>query len=153
MGLPAPSLRVTVMVEVVVLSAGTDVGLATTVEFAATLGVKVTLGCETRVILSIVSVAVYRDVSATAFFTVNVTTPLAFEGPLAAEMVELPVCASVTVLPETGLPKVSFSVTVMVDVVTLSAGSDFGLAMTVDNEALTALQVLIAPIAAWVAAL
>ena len=54
--------------------------------------------------MSAVSVAVYVTDSTTALLTVKVTTPLAFDGPLAAEMVELPVWDSVTVLPATGFP-------------------------------------------------
>ncbi len=72
-------------------------------------------------------------------FTVKVTTPLALEAPLAAEIVELPLPAvSVTVLPLTGLLFTSLSVTVIVEVVEPSATTDAGLAFTVDAAALTA---------------
>jgi hypothetical protein len=75
--------------------------------------------------------------SATVSFTVNVTTPLAVEVPLAAEIVELPpLFASVTVLPLTKLLLASLSVTVMVEVVEPSATTDVGLALTVELAAL-----------------
>ena len=68
----------------------------------------------------------------------NVTTPLELEGPLAAEMVELPdPCASVTVFPLTGLSFTSFRVTVIVEVVEPSATTEVGLALTVEWLALT----------------
>ncbi|MCX5875356.1 MAG: hypothetical protein NT087_03470 [Deltaproteobacteria bacterium] len=68
----------------------------------------------------------------------KVATPLAFDVPLAGEMVELPDPAvSDTVLPETGLPKLSFKVTVTVEVVVPSAVTDVGLAVTVEAVALT----------------
>jgi hypothetical protein len=71
--------------------------------------------------------------------TVNVTTPVAVDEPLAAEIVELPLPAvRDTALPVTGLPPASFRVTVIVEVVAPSARTDVGLAVTVDTEALTA---------------
>ena len=71
------------------------------------------------------------------FFTVKVTTPFTSEAPLAAEMVELPApCPSVTALPGTGLPAAFFSVTVIVDNVVPSAGTEVRLATTVENDAL-----------------
>ena len=76
-------------------------------------------------------------VSAFVSFTVKVTTPLAFEGPLAAEIVELPVpCERVTVLPLTGWLFASIRVTVIVEVVEPSAVTEVGLALTVDLVAL-----------------
>jgi hypothetical protein len=69
---------------------------------------------------------------------VKVTTPAAVDEPLAAEIVELPLPAvSVTVLPLTGLLFTSKSVTVTVEVVDPSAGTEVGLAVTVDTDALT----------------
>ena len=69
----------------------------------------------------------------------KVTTPLRSEGPDAALIVELPApCARVTVLPETGLPFVSFKVTVTVEVVTPSSTWLVGLAETVEAAAVTA---------------
>lgn len=74
----------------------------------------------------------------------KVTTPVALDGPLAAEIVEVPLpCARVTVLPLTGLLFASKSVTVIVDVVELSAITDVGLALTVDSDALTAPAVML----------
>jgi len=71
-------------------------------------------------------------------FTVNVTTPPAFEAPLAAEIVELPVpCERVTVLPLTGLLFTSSRVTVIVEVVEPSAVTEVGFAVTVDFVPLT----------------
>jgi len=67
---------------------------------------------------------------------VKVTTPLTFDGPLAAEMMELPpFLASVTVLPLTRLLFASLSVTVMVEVVEPSATTEVGLALTVELPA------------------
>ena len=69
--------------------------------------------------------------------TVKVTTPFVSEGPLAAEIVELPpFLASVTVLPLTRLLFESLSVTVIVDVVDPSATTEVGLALTVELVAL-----------------
>jgi hypothetical protein len=45
--------------------------------------------------------------------------------------------ASVTVLPLTGLPPASVRVTVIVEVVAPSAGTEVGLAITVETDALT----------------
>ena len=71
--------------------------------------------------------------------TVKLTTPLVFEAPLAAEIVELPLPAlSVTVLPLTGLLFASLSVTVMVEDVEPSATTEVGLALTVEVAELTA---------------
>src|SRR6185369_13571812 len=75
--------------------------------------------------------------SAFVSFTVKVTTPLAFERPLAAEIVELPApCDRVTVLPLTGWLFASLRVTVIVEVVEPSAVTEVGLALTVDLVAL-----------------
>ena len=69
--------------------------------------------------------------------TVKVTTPLLLEGPLAAEIVELPLAAARdTVSPTTGLLLPSKSVTVIVEAVAPSAGTDVGLAVTVEFVAL-----------------
>ncbi len=62
----------------------------------------------------------------------KVTTPLALEGPLAAEMMELPPLGlNVTVSPATGVSVASSNVTVIVDVVP-SAVTVVGLAVTVE---------------------
>ena len=72
-------------------------------------------------------------VSAFVSFTAKVTTPLAFDEPLAAEMVELPApCARVTVLPLTGLLCASLIVTVIVEIVAPLAVTEVGLAVTVE---------------------
>jgi len=76
--------------------------------------------------------------SAFVSFTVNVTTPLELDGPLAADTVEVPPPAvKVTFLPLTGWLNASRSVTVIVDVVTPSATTEAGLEVTVDAPALT----------------
>ena len=73
---------------------------------------------------------------ATVSFTVKVTTPLTSEGPLAAEMVELPApCARVTVLPLTARLLASLSMAVMVEVVAPSAVTEVGLAVTLEFPA------------------
>src|SRR5579859_6301102 len=65
--------------------------------------------------------------------------PVASEGPLAAEIVELPpLLASVTVLPETGLLWASRSVTVIVAVLVALAVTEVGLALTVELFGLAA---------------
>src|SRR5579862_4972838 len=77
-------------------------------------------------------------VSAVLSLAVKVTTPLPFEGPLAAEMLELPWFGdSVTVLPLTGFPPASRSVTVTVEVAIPSASTALGFAVTVETVALT----------------
>src|ERR1019366_10326151 len=69
--------------------------------------------------------------------TVKVTTPVELEGPLAAEIVELPAAwANVTILPLTGLRFASSRVTVIVEVVAPSATTEAGLEFTVDVDAL-----------------
>ena len=80
------------------------------------------------------SVAVNVDNSATVDLTVKVTTPELLEDPEAADIVSFPLLleASVTVLPETGLPWASFKVTVIVEVVEPSAVTEAGEAPTVD---------------------
>ena len=72
--------------------------------------------------------------------TVKVTTPLAFELPLAAEIVDVELLSdNVTVLPATGLLFASFSVTVTVEVVVPSAVTLMdGAEVTVEVDALTA---------------
>ena len=66
--------------------------------------------------------------------TVNVAIPVAFVVcVLPGAMVEWPApCARVIVLPGAGLPLLSFRVTVIVAAVAPSAGTDDGLAVTVD---------------------
>ena len=76
--------------------------------------------------------------STAASLTVNVATPEPLVTPETVVIVEEPPpFASVTVLPETGLDCASFSVTVIVEVVLLSASTDAGDADTVDWAAVT----------------
>jgi hypothetical protein len=116
-------------------------GTLITASLVAVPVVKVTVAVWVTVTLSVVSVAVNTSAPAVADLTVNVTTPDASLGPDAALIVGLPgpeVFASVTVLPETGLLFASFNVTVIVEVVVPSAGTDVGDADTVDCAAVTA---------------
>ena len=141
-GLLSPSFKVTVIVEVVVPSAGTEVGEADTVDWAAVTGpVKVTVAvCVMTREASVVSVAVNTSAPAVVDFTVKVTTPRALLTPEARLMVGVPgpdVCARVTVLPATGLLSASSKVTVMVEVAELSATTEVGTATTVDWAAVT----------------
>jgi len=135
-GLPLTSCKVTVMVEAMLPSATTDAGEALRVDWAAVTGpINVTLAVWVTMMESELSVAVKTSVAAVVDFTVKVTTPEALEVPDAAEIVGLPepeVFASVTVLPETGLPCASARVTVMVEVVVPSAATEPGEAFTVD---------------------
>src|SRR5450759_3152154 len=80
-------------------------------------------------------------VSAVLSFTVKVACPLALVTPVNVVMVELPDPAvSVTVLPDTrlGVAAPSFKVTVMVEGLVPSAGTDAGIALTVEFIALIA---------------
>ena len=136
--MPEASFKVTVIVDVVMPSAATDAGVATTVEFAALTAVKVTPGVVLSATLS--PVAVKTDEPAVRDVTVKVTTPAASEGPEAAEM-----ASSVrrqetreTVLPVTGLLLASSRVTVTVVAADPSAGTVAGAAPTVEVPALTA---------------
>src|SRR4051794_12968048 len=101
-GVLLASVRGTVMGEGVDPSATSDVGLALTLEVLALTvpAVKATVAVWVSVTESVTSLAVYVTDSALVSFTVKVTTPLALEAPLAAEMVEVPVpCDKVTVFP------------------------------------------------------
>jgi putative transposon-encoded protein len=136
------SFKVTVTVEVVTPSAVTLVGEATMVDLpglvvdVTTPAVKVTVAVGVMVIVSVESVAVYTTACAVRSVTVKVTTPLAFEGPDAAEITEAPEpAARVTVLPDTGLPAESFKVTVIVEIVAPSAVTLVGEAATVETVA------------------
>jgi len=76
--------------------------------------------------------------SATVSLTVNVAWPEPFVTPETVVIVEEPLpFARVTVLPETGFEFASLSVTVIVEVVLLSASTDAGDAETVDCAAVT----------------
>ena len=139
-GLELASFRVTVMVEVVVPSAVMEVGLATTVDWAA-VGVpaaNVTVAVCVIVIVSVVSVAVKTPAPEVLDFTVKVTIPEIL-GPDAAEIVSVAprLDERVTVFPETGLESASFNVTVIIEVLLPSAITDAGLELTVDCAAVT----------------
>ena len=85
---------------------------------------------------SVVSVAVNVAVPEFVDAVVNVATPLPFVVPeTVASVLETPVDATVTVLPDTGLELLSFKVTVIVEVVVPSAAIVVGLATTVDCAA------------------
>ena len=117
-GLELASFRVTVMVEVVVPSAVMEVGLATTVDWAA-VGVpaaNVTVAVCVIVIVSVVSVAVKTPAPEVLDFTVKVTTPEPSDAPEAAEIVSVAprLDARGTGLPETGFVVTSFRITVHV---------------------------------------
>jgi hypothetical protein len=140
-GLPLASCRCTV----IVLEA-TPAVVVTAVEvitsFVAAPAVNVTVAVCVIGNESVESVAVKTSAAAVVDLTVNVTTPNALLAPEAALMVGEPepeVLASVTVLPETGFILASFSVTVTVEVVTPSAVTEAGEAVTVDCAAVTAL--------------
>jgi hypothetical protein len=136
------SRKVIVIVAVVVPSATTDVGLATTVDVVAETPpvANVTAAVWVTVMVSVVSVAVSVLVPAVVDRTVPVVCPLAFV--TAAGWTRVSVAprddAKVTVLPLTGLLLVSRSVTVIVEVATPSAVTVVGLAVTVDAVADTA---------------
>ena len=71
--------------------------------------------------------------------TLKLAWPLAFVVPPTTLMLEFPLPAvNETALPLTGLLLASLSVTVMVEIVVPSAGTDVGLALTVDVVAETA---------------
>ena len=131
---------VTVTVALMTPSAATERGLEVTVDFDG-LGPtpKFTTSAWVRVTLSVTSNAVYATDSATLSVTVNVTRPSAPDGPLAGEITdELPPpltpCFNVTTLPATGSPPSSTSVTVIVDVVMPSFGTEPGPADTNESE-------------------
>ena len=96
----------------------------------------VTLVVAVATTLSVVSVAVKTGAPAVDDFTVNVTTPARVEAPEAADIVSVAPRsdASVTVLPETGLPVPSSNVTVMVAVLAPSATWVVGEAISVESS-------------------
>ena len=88
--------------------------------------------------VAVVSVAVKTSAPAVIELTVNVATPETSVVPETVVIAGVPdVLASVTLLPETGLPFASFKVTVIVEMVKPSATTDVGDATTVDVPALT----------------
>ena len=141
-GVLLPVKRMTVIVDVVMPSAGIGVGKAVTVELVGlgTKGAKFTVAVCAITILSVVSVAVKEGEPTVVDSTVNVTTPFVPEAPEAADIVSVAprLEASVTVLPETGLLFASFKVTLIVEAATPSAGNEVGEAVRVELAALTA---------------
>ena len=101
--------------------------------------VKVTVGECVMTTPSVVSVARKESVPAVVELTVKVATPEVLLVPRMVVMVGEPgpeLSARETVLPDTGLLEASFRVTVIVEVVTPSAGTEVGNAVTVDSAAL-----------------
>src|SRR3954471_6263836 len=127
--LPCASFSVTVIVAVVEPSASTEPGLVASVDVDALTapGTNWTSAVWATVSESVVSVAVYVTVSATASLTVNVAWPLASVVPDTVAIVELPEpAASVTVLPASGWLNASRIVAVIVEVVLPSAVIEAG---------------------------
>src|SRR5207249_3701691 len=135
MGLPNPSLAVTVIVEVPVPAAMGDVAL--TVDCAAETVPTFTTTVAVWVIATALIVAETVLEPAAVDDSVPVATPLASVVPTGWVRVFPPVgvAASVTVAPWIGLPLASFAVTVMVDVPLPAAMGD--VAVTVDSAAET----------------
>jgi hypothetical protein len=139
-GFPLASFRVTVIEEVLEPSAGTELGLAATVDWLAltVFDTKVTAAVWVTVTESVVSLAVKVTDSLTASLTVKLAWPFAPVVPATVVIVELPLpAANETVFPLTGFPLASFSVTVIVDTLEPSAGTETGLAVTLETLALT----------------
>ena len=84
------------------------------------------------------AVAVYTAVSIAVLVAVKLATPAALLAVLAGEITEVaPASSSVTVLPDSGLPPASSTVTVIVVVSVPLFRTLDGAASTVDVEALT----------------
>src|SRR5579883_75388 len=114
-------------------------GVRLVIDGALAVAVKLTTAVCVSVRESVVSCAVYVTFSAVVSVAVNVTIPPLFDGPLAPEIVECPAPWLIaTVLPLTGLPPASFSVTVIVAVLDPLAATDIGFAITVELEAVGA---------------
>ena len=146
--------KVTVIKEVLNPSAGNEVGAAVTVELvaeAAAVAVNVTVAVCVMTMLSVVLLAVKNGEPIVEDFTAKVTTPFVLDGPEAAEIVSVAPRLEVsdTVLFETALLLASFSVAVMVEVVTPSAGTEVGRADTVEPEGLITPAVKVT-VAVWV---
>src|SRR4029079_7502883 len=144
------SLSVTVTVEVVLPSAVTEAGVALTVDCAA-VGIPSVKSTEAVWRMPVAPIVdVYVTSSASEFLTVKVATPDPFVVPETVVMVEEPPpWPSETDWPPTGLPNVSFAVTLIVEVVDPSAVIDVGEALTVDWVALTVPAVKVT-VAVWV---
>jgi hypothetical protein len=133
------SRRVTVIVEAVVPSLGTEMGLATTLEFAGvtTGAANVTLTGVVSVTVSVVSSAVYVTASGVVSVTLKIAVPSAAEVADVGVMTELPLWAvSVTVFPGTGTELESRRRTVMMSGSLPSATGDGGTAAAVTVEVL-----------------
>src|ERR1700688_3180395 len=110
-GLPDASRAVTVIVDVPVPAVIREV--AVTVDSAADTGPAVTTTVAVWVIATVLIVADTVFASATVALSVPVATPLAFVGPSGwVSVLPVPVAASTTVAPLTGLPDASRAVTV-----------------------------------------
>ncbi len=124
----------TVIVDVP-LPTTTDVGEAATVDCAAETGPATTVTLVVCVIPVPLAVAETVLAPVTVELSVPVTTPLASVVPLGwVSVLPLPVAASTTVAPLSGVPLASFTVTVTV-ALPLPAVSDVGVAASVDCEA------------------
>jgi hypothetical protein len=141
-GLPLPSRSVTVIVEVATPSAVTVAGLAVTVDVVAETApaVNVTDAVCVSVMVSVVSVAVIVLVPAVVERIAPVVWPAASVAAAGCVIVSVAPREEVrlTVFPLTGLPLLSRSVTVIIDVATPSAATVPGLTATVDVVADTA---------------
>src|SRR2546426_3995923 len=130
-GVPFASFAATVNVDFP-LPTTTDVGEAATVDCAAETGPAPTVTLAVCVIPVPLAVAETVFDPATVDLTAPVATPLALVVPLGCvSVLPLPVAASTTVAPLSGIPLASFTVTVTV-ALPLPAVSDAGVAATVD---------------------
>src|SRR6266704_492935 len=131
---PYASFAVTVIVDVP-LPTTTDVGEAATVDCAAETGPATTVTLVVCVIPVPLAVAETIFDPVTVELSVPVATPSAPVVPLGwVSVLPLPVAASTTVAPLSGVPLASFTVTVTV-ALPLPAVSDVGVAASVDCEA------------------
>jgi hypothetical protein len=140
-GLPFASRNVTVIVEVATPSPKTEAGLTVTVDTPADTApaVNVTETVCGSGSVSVVSVAEIVLVPALVEPTLPVARPSASVGAAGCTIVSVAPRedARVTVLPLTGFPLASRSVTVIAEVATPSASTVLGLALTVDVAAET----------------
>src|SRR3989454_2366248 len=115
-GLPTPSLAVTVIVEASLAAATGDVAVTGACPAETAAGLTTTAAvCVTATAL-IVAETVFD--SATVELNVPVATPLAFVAAVGwVSVFPVPVAASTTVAPAIGFPEPSLAVTVIVDVV------------------------------------
>src|SRR3989454_578608 len=114
-GLPNPSLAVTVIVEASLAAAIGDV--AVTVDWPAETAAGLTTTAAVCVTATALIVAETGFDSATVALNVPVATPLAFVAAVGwVSVFPVPVAASTTVAPAIGFPEASRAVTVIVDV-------------------------------------